>query len=168
VDLKLKRVLRYTSAGAVDFNNERRFLAGTVEVPFSIPKEPSGISHANGTAPLALKSTQRSPSVTDAIPDLAIDLPYGTYLVEFNELVNMPLDSMGELMTRSSMFRSGAIVSCGLVDAGYNGMLGGMLQVKNPFGIRLWKNARVAQLVVRLMTEEVVGYSGVYQGAESM
>jgi len=168
VDLTLKRILRYTSAGTVDFNNERRFLAGTVEVPFSIPKQPSGIPHTISTAPLAPSSTQRSPSGTDAISDLAIDLPHGTYLVEFNELVNMPLHCMGELMTRSSMFRSGAIVSCGLVDAGYSGMLGGMLQVKNPFGIRLWKDARVAQLVVRLMTEEVVGYSGVYQGAGSM
>jgi len=147
VDVTLKHVLRYTSAGSIDFSNEHRVMAKTAPVSFT------AVGHSTST---------------DAVPQLAINLPQGAYLMEFNETLAMPLECMGELMTRSSLFRSGAFVHGGVIDAGYCGVLGSMLQVVNPHGIRLWKDARVAQMVVRLMTEEVVGYSGVYQGGGSM
>lgn len=34
IDLTLKRVLRWSSAGVVDFDNTQRQNAGTVEIPF--------------------------------------------------------------------------------------------------------------------------------------
>ena len=64
---------------------------------------------------------------------------------------------MGPLFVRSSLFRSGALVSAGVMDAGYKDAIGelpmsedltesfhcpgGMLQVVNPFGLVVYKNA---------------------------
>lgn len=40
-------------------------------------------------------------------------LESGAYLVEFNETVDVPLDLMGQIFVRSSLFRSGALLSAG-------------------------------------------------------
>lgn len=61
----------------------------------------------------------------------------GAYLVEFNETVSVPLDYMGQVFVRSSLWRSGATLTAGVVDAGYEGALGALLDVKNPAGISL-------------------------------
>ena len=52
--------------------------------------------------------------------------------MEFNETAAVPLNLMGQLFVRSSLFRSGAVVSAGVVDSGYKGALGGLLNVLNP------------------------------------
>ncbi|KZT58455.1 putative dUTP diphosphatase Dut [Calocera cornea HHB12733] len=103
-----------------------------------------------------------------ADPDDRLHLPLGAYLVEFNERVCTPLDAMGQLFVRSSLFRSGALLSAGVCDAGYEGAVGGMLQVCNPFGITLHRDAKLAQFVFHQMMEGVEGYSGVYQGSKSL
>lgn len=54
------------------------------------------------------------------------------------------------------------------MDCGYEGAIGGLLQVVNPHGITLHENARLAQMVFHEMSEEVQGYSGVYQGTEQL
>lgn len=53
------------------------------------------------------------------------DLDQGSYMVEFNELVATPLDCMGDVYPRSSLFRSGGLIFGGVCDAGYRGRLGG-------------------------------------------
>ena len=83
----------------------------------------------------------------------------------------MPLDAMGALHVRSSLWRSGATVQAGVVDAGYSGVLGALLHVWNPEGLGLVRDARVAQVVVTLLSEAVKvveGYRGVWQGREVM
>ena len=35
-------------------------------------------------------------------------LKMGSYMVDFNEVVDVPLDLMGQVFVRSSLFRSGA------------------------------------------------------------
>lgn len=54
------------------------------------------------------------------------------------------------------------------MDSGYKGSIGAMLQVVNPHGITLHKNARLAHMVFHQMTETVEGYNGVYQGAKGL
>jgi dUTP pyrophosphatase len=93
VDLTLKRVLTWTSAGIVDFDNSQRKNAETIEVPFN------------------------SETATKTSADFVVLSP-GSFLVEFNEFVNTPLDIMGQLFVRSSLFRSGAIMSAGVMDSG--------------------------------------------------
>ncbi|KAF2210417.1 hypothetical protein CERZMDRAFT_113332 [Cercospora zeae-maydis SCOH1-5] len=88
----------------------------------------------------------------------AIHLKTGIYLVEFNEAVDVPLGAMGQIIVRSSLWRNGVKVDAGVVDSGYKGSLGALLQ-----------NARLAQMVFHEMKAQVEeGYSGIYQGAEGL
>ncbi|UKZ83830.1 hypothetical protein TrVFT333_011643 [Trichoderma virens FT-333] len=96
-----------------------------------------------------------------------IKLRQGAYLVEFNETVSVPLDCMGQVFVRSSLWRSGATLTAGVVDAGYEGALGALLDIKNPAGIILHKDAKLGQIVMHRLEEKVAGYRGVYQFSES-
>jgi dUTP pyrophosphatase len=108
--------------------------------------------------------SEKNPLVQERYLDLAAT----TYLVEFNETVNVPLDVFGQIFPRSSMLRSGAIISSSLLDSGYCGVVGALLQVVNPKGIRLWENARLGQIVFHQMSESTDGYDGLYQGCEAL
>ncbi|KAF2029913.1 deoxyuridine 5'-triphosphate nucleotidohydrolase [Setomelanomma holmii] len=119
IDLTLKRIMTWTSPGTIDFDNKQRRTAQTVEIPFK----------------------RDSSEYTD--------VSCGSYLVEFHEIVNMPLDLMGQIFVRSSLFGSGALIHAGVV---------------NPHGLRLIKDAKLAQMVFHQMSEPVEGYNGVYQG----
>lgn len=141
VDLTLKRVLKWTSPGIIDFDNQLRQPASTEEIPFPSSKE--------NTTPY-------------------VDLTQGSYLVEFNETVSVPLDVMGEIFVRSSLFRSGVTIHAGVMDSGYTGAVGGLMQVVNPMGLRLYPAARLAQFVFHQMSEKVEGYNGVYQGMTAL
>jgi len=111
---------------------------------------------------------RRQTSETREIPfaedTSSVTLRPGAYMVEFNETVSIPLDAMGELFVRSSLWRSGATLSAGVVDAGYEGPMGGLLDVLNPHGIVLCRDAKLGQIIMHTLQEKVVGYSGVYQG----
>ncbi|KIJ34566.1 hypothetical protein M422DRAFT_35070 [Sphaerobolus stellatus SS14] len=144
VDLTLKHVLAFTGAGVIDADNTRRQTASTRTIEFTERHEAEG---------KILRSLQLKP---------------GSYLVEFNETVDTPLDTMGQLYVRSSLFRSGAVVNAGVMDAGYTGAIGALLQVMNPHGIVLYENAKLAQFVFHQMSEEVEGYSGIYQNQTSV
>ena len=75
---------------------------------------------------------------------------------------------MGQVFVRSSLFRSGALVSAGVMDSGYSGAVGGLLQVLNPLGLRLYRDARLAQIIFHEMKESVQGYSGMYQNRQNV
>ncbi|KAF7171953.1 hypothetical protein CNMCM5623_004228 [Aspergillus felis] len=143
VDLTLKRVLTWTSPGTIDLENQRRQTASTSEITFPT-------------------------SSTIAPEERFLDLPQGSYLVEFNETVSVPLDVMGQIFVRSSLFRSGVLLSAGVMDSGYVGAVGALMQVLNPAGLRVYPSARLAQFVFHQMSEEVEGYAGVYQGRTSL
>lgn len=161
IDLSLKRVLILQSSGCIDFDNSRRQSAASAVVPFdpdgdAKDKQQKDIFHAEGTrVPWQYQST-------------SLHLNPGVYLVEFNEQIRMPLNIMGQLFVRSSLFRSGAQIHAGVVDSGYEGVIGAMLSVENPSGLRLHKDARLAQMVFHEMTEPTEGYSGRYQQSEKL
>ncbi|KIM81023.1 hypothetical protein PILCRDRAFT_97738 [Piloderma croceum F 1598] len=136
------RVLRSKSAGVVDFDNAHRKTSATAEIPFQ------KLHIANGHSSSQNQSED------------SIHLAPGAYLVEFNETVDTPLDAMGQLFVRSSLFRSGALVSAGVMDAGYKGAIGGMLQVVNPFGLTVYKNAKLGQFVFHELKDKVRIYVG--------
>ena len=69
----------------------------------------------------------------------------GAYLVEFKETVDTPLSSMGQIFVRSSLSHYGALLSAGLTDSGYKVAVGAMLQVMNPHGLLLFRDARLAR-----------------------
>ena len=94
-----------------------------------------------------------------------LELPQGSYLITFNEVVHLPVDLMALGRPRSSLLRSGVALHTAVWDAGYHGRSQSLLSVHHPNGFRLQRNARVAQLVLfRLATPPEQRYQGRYQG----
>ncbi|KAK3984273.1 dUTPase-like protein [Cladorrhinum sp. PSN332] len=149
IDLSLRRVLAWTSPATVDFDNTRRQAAKTAEIPFA--RSPTS------------STTCCSSSTTDSSE--IVKLAQGAYLVEFNETVDIPLDCMGQVFVRSSLWRSGATLTAGVVDSGYKGGMGALLNVRNPAGIVLCRDAKLGQICFHRMEEKVEGYNGIYQNS---
>ena len=87
----------------------------------------------------------------------------GVYKIVYNEVVKMPLNIAAIARTRSTLLRNGAEVGTAVWDPGYEGRSSSMLTVHNPKGLKLKKNARVAQLIFFYTGEVGRGYNGVYQ-----
>ena len=91
------------------------------------------------------------------------NLKPGCYTIVYNEIVKIPLDLVAIARSRSSMLRNGASVETAIWDPGYEGRSSSLLVVSNPHGLRIKRDARVAQLVF-FNTEKVPkGYDGIYQ-----
>lgn len=136
IDLTLRQISAWSSPATIDFDNTHRLAAKTSPILFP-PNNNEGIK-----------------------------LEPGAYLIDFNETVRIPTNCMGTVFPRSSLWRSGVTITAGVVDAGYEGAMGAMMQVLNPCGVVLYRNARVAQIVLEEMAETVDGYKGVYQGSK--
>lgn len=88
--------------------------------------------------------------------------------MRFNESIKVPLNCLAQVYPRSSLWRSGVGVSAWVVDAGYEGVLGALMDVRNPYGVILYRNAKLAQVVFAEVGEAVDGYCGIYQGSRSI
>lgn len=94
-----------------------------------------------------------------------LHLTPGSYMVQLNETVRLPLDVMALARPRSTLLRCGATLHTAVWDPGYTGRSESLLVVENPAGIDLQKDARIMQLVFfRLEQPTKAGYSGRYQG----
>jgi dUTP pyrophosphatase len=104
-----------------------------------------------------------SPLVFDGLDRM--DLLPGCYLVTYNEVVNLPKNVMALALPRSSLLRCGVSIHNAVWDAGYSGRSQSLMVVYNTQGFRLYRNARIVQMVFFLLTREVSrGYHGMYQG----
>ena len=90
-------------------------------------------------------------------------LSMGCYVLVYNEVVRMPLNLAAIARARSTMLRNGASIETAVWDPGYNGRSSSLLVVHNPQGMRLKRNARVAQLMFLEVDEVDRGYEGIYQ-----
>ncbi len=94
-----------------------------------------------------------------------LHLAAGSYLVTFNEVVNLPLDLMALGRPRSSLLRSGVSIHTAVWDAGYQGRSQALLSVYNPDGYQVQKDSRLLQLVFfRLEQPLNQGYQGRFLG----
>ena len=104
-----------------------------------------------------------APLVFDGLNGM--DLMPGCYLVTCAEIVNLPGDIMALARPRSSLLRCGVSIHTAVWDAGYSGRSQALMTVYNPRGFRLYKRARIMQLVFFYLTGEVAeGYNGIFQG----
>jgi dUTP pyrophosphatase len=92
-----------------------------------------------------------------------IKLNKGCYKVRTNEIIKMPLNLVGIAMPRSSLLRSGVTISTGVWDAGFEGKSEFLLMVENDKGFKIWRNARVVQIIFIISKKVEEGYSGVYK-----
>ncbi|MFX1562471.1 MAG: deoxyuridine 5'-triphosphate nucleotidohydrolase [Promethearchaeota archaeon] len=91
-------------------------------------------------------------------------LPQGTYLVTYNETLQLPTDVVAIGRPRSSLLRSGVTIESAVWDAGYKGRSRGLLTVYNPHGFVATKNARLIHLLFIRLQQETRPYKGTYQG----
>jgi dUTP pyrophosphatase len=85
--------------------------------------------------------------------------------VTFNEVVNLPRNIMALATSRSSLLRCGVSIHSAVWDAGYSGRSQSLMVVYNTRGFRLYRNARIVQMVFFFLSREVArGYQGMYQG----
>jgi len=104
-----------------------------------------------------------SPLVFDGLG--RVDLLPGCYLVTYNEVVNLPKNIMALAMPRSSLLRCGVSIHNAVWDAGYSGRSQSLMVVYNTQGFRLYRNARIVQMVFFFLSREVTrGYQGMFQG----
>ena len=94
-----------------------------------------------------------------------LQLPSGSYLITFNEVVTLPLDLMALGRPRSSLLRSAVSIHTAVWDAGYQGRSQALMVVHHPQGYRVQRGARLMQLVFfRLGATTSRGYQGKYMG----
>lgn len=91
-----------------------------------------------------------------------IDLAPDAYKIRFNEMLRLPDDLAALSVSRSSLARCGALTHAGWWDPGYHGR-GEALLIVGGKGLRLKKNAKVAQMIFMKLNEKTRElYSGVY------
>jgi dUTP pyrophosphatase len=88
-------------------------------------------------------------------------LEAGSYVVKYNEIVSVPMNAVGILQPRSTLLRMGGTIVGAYWDSGYSGRGQGLLIAGRP--IKIYKNARVAQLAFILSKDVEKGYEGKYQ-----
>ncbi len=105
-------------------------------------------------------------SLPDNVPIELVNDEYwsltpGSYIVRYNEVVSVPMNAVGIIQPRSTLMRMGSTIIGAWWDSGYSGRGQGLLIVGRP--IKIYKNARVAQIVFILSKKVDSGYSGTYQ-----
>lgn len=97
--------------------------------------------------------------------DEPLVLERGSYMIGCDPVIKIPIDMIAFAQPRSSLTRMGCGIHSGIWDPGYEGDSVFILNVYNPYGMRIYKNARIAQLVyARMESPATEGYDGVYQG----
>jgi len=94
--------------------------------------------------------------------DEFVFLEKGAYKIVYNEIVNIPSNIVALGRPRSTLLRCGANVGTAVWDRGYSGRSESLLSVDNEKGIKIYKDARVLQLVfMRTLTDESL-YNGIF------
>lgn len=92
-------------------------------------------------------------------------LSRGVYLIEYGEVVNIPLDHIALVFPRSSLLRCGVSMQTAVWDPGYSGRGKAILEVLNPLGFITSKGTRISQMIfLQLKQASEEAYSGIYQG----
>lgn len=86
--------------------------------------------------------------------------PGDSYLVTTNEKVNMPTDLTAAMWLRSTLFRSGIIMSGGKIDPGYQGELSFLFYNAGPCKFEIELGARI----VHIMFFQIDGKTNAYRG----
>ncbi|MEA2071822.1 MAG: deoxyuridine 5'-triphosphate nucleotidohydrolase [Asgard group archaeon] len=89
------------------------------------------------------------------------DLEEGSYIIRYNEIVSVPKTAVGIIQPRSSLLRMGGTIIGAWWDSGYSGRGQGLLVVTHP--LRIFQNARIAQIVFIKTHKVTKGYEGQYQ-----
>jgi len=124
------------------------------------------VHNITGSGSIDFSNKERVIAEYEALPldsDGWWSLQQGCYMIVYNEVVSMPLDVSAIARSRSTVLRNGATVETAVWDPGYKGRSSSLLVVHNRRGLKLKKDARVAQLIFFRIKDVKKGYNGVYQ-----
>ena len=93
--------------------------------------------------------------------DIPAQLPPGTYLVQYAETIDIPMNVMAQVFMRSSLQRMGARLFSSVYDSGYVGKGVGLLVLSQP--ITILPDARIGQIVFH-DAESSRSYEGIHKG----
>ncbi|KAI8943688.1 hypothetical protein NX059_001672 [Plenodomus lindquistii] len=110
---RMRSTTQQSSGALIDFDNKHRKTAQNAEIPFQSPLRSENVASTAVSPDPELSALTGTLSSVDYI-----DLDLGSYPVKFKETVNMPLDLMGQILVRSSLFHSGALFHAGIMDRG--------------------------------------------------
>ncbi len=109
---------------------------------------------------------RENPEVEEINLETFVIYPNEYVLVETHEEVNMPDYLIARILPRSTVFRSGCLLTTALVDPGYKGTLTMGLKNISNYEFKLEKLAPIAQIVFEKVEGQATLYEGVYQGGK--
>ncbi|MFW6012695.1 MAG: deoxyuridine 5'-triphosphate nucleotidohydrolase [Candidatus Bipolaricaulota bacterium] len=139
-------------------------------VDSDIQTQPAGIDLTVGTVEEFKEAGQMD--FDDSTRKIAEAQPLGSrhleggkaYRVTYNEVIKVPEHAAGLVYPRSSLMRNGANLVSAVWEPGYEGRGQGLLQILNPHGIHLKKDARIGQILfLKLEKTAENSYQGRYQ-----
>lgn len=139
-DITVDKIYRYDTQGKLDFSNSERIISDCVEIK---PEKEKGDDKYGWW-----------------------QLKKGGYKIKTNEKVNLPNNLAALAFSRSSLLRNGAFTVHGVWDAGFSGKSEFLIDVKNPNGLKIKENARIAQMVFIPIDKVDEGYRGIMYGKE--
>ena len=135
IDLTLNYAVMPVARATVDFDNKYREIASHKKIGLS-----SSIYENLRVFPLYAKNS---------------------YILYTNEIVKMDRKHFAIAYPRSTLTRSGVVLSSAVVDPGYVGTL--HFSIYTPVDLYLAKNARIAQLIIYELDDDAPEYEGVYK-----
>ena len=139
---------------------------GTQVQPNGVDLTLQSVASYAGVGAADFSNAKRVAAATESLQfddEGGLHLEPGAYLVQFNEVVHLPLDLAALGRTRSSLLRSGVALHTAVWDAGYSGRSQSLLTVYNPSGFDVYRDARIMQLVFFALEQPAAeGYRGVY------
>ena len=91
-------------------------------------------------------------------------LTSGKYDVVFEPMIEVSEGEAGFLIQRSTLNRNGIILTSGLYDSGYQGIIGGCLHIPEGCTLEIYQDERLAQLILT-DAESLHKYDGVYNAS---
>jgi len=112
---------------------------------------------------------RRLPEYVEIEPEKDGDEEYwilepGTYHIAINEIINLPNDIAALLLPRSSALTCGIVQHSALWDPGYHGR--SFFHVDVTRRVKIYKNARIGQMVFFKLPEETEAYNGIFKGED--
>jgi deoxycytidine triphosphate deaminase len=116
------------------------------------------------------RETRNTPNLTVVAsvgidPDSRVNLQYSRYyLFTTMEEIDLPSNVVAFVQPRSTLFRSGVVLSAGVVSPGYRGKLTFGATVMNPNGFDIEIGSRVAHINFHYVDGSTEQYRGQWQG----
>ncbi len=135
--------------------------------------QPSGVDltvakffRLEGTGSLDFSNEKRTlPEYVEILPNNGVwMLEKGTYNATMNEYIKLPRDVAALVLPRSSALVCGVEAHSALWDPGYEGR--GFLHFTITRRVRIYKDARLVQMVFFRLSRKSEGYTGIFKGED--